>query len=75
MPHAKGDLAKPVRTQPHRKNYKQLCNAEVGRNSLPQGKAHHLVVQYQMKTYIQSITQVEQIMLRNIYECALSHDF
>jgi hypothetical protein len=30
------------------KNYRQLRNAESRRNSLPQGRAHELVVQYQM---------------------------
>lgn len=33
------------------KNHKQLRNAETGRNSLPQGKAHQLVIQYQMDSY------------------------
>lgn len=42
--------------QPYTKNYRQLRNTESGRNSLPQGKAHQLVMYYQMsalKTYIQ----------------------
>lgn len=41
------------------KNYGQPRNTEGRRNSLPQGRAHHLVIQYQMilvpKTYVQVV--------------------
>lgn len=39
-----GKPTKGLNTQ----NYKQLRNSESGRNHLPQGRAHQLIIQYQM---------------------------
>ena len=36
------------RPQPERKNQRQLSSAERGRNCLPQGRTHGLVMQFQM---------------------------
>lgn len=67
MPKWTGELA---RLQAYTKNYKQLRNAEGGRNSLLQGRAHHLIIQYQMANSenisASNITQMEQVMLSNI---------
>ena len=42
---AEGDKGKTRRPTLH-KDYRQLRNEERGRNSLPQGRAHQLVIQY-----------------------------
>lgn len=38
---------KAVSPQPYTRNYKQLRNAEIGRNCLPQGRTHRLVIECQ----------------------------
>lgn len=42
--HAKGDKERPGNSALHRENYRLLKNAENRKNSLPQGRAHKLVV-------------------------------
>ena len=43
--HANVDRGNPMRPQPYTRNYR---DAESGRNHPPQGRAHQLVIQYQM---------------------------
>ena len=62
--HAKVEEEVPMRLQPYTKNYRPLRDAESGRNSLPQGRAHQLVIQYQMVSlenrHTHNIIQAEQ---------------
>lgn len=55
------------RSQSYRKNYRQVRDAESGRNSLPQERALQLPVQYQtaLKMYI----QVTLYRLSRLYTC------
>ena len=50
-----------------KKNYRQLRNAETGGNSVLQGRAYQLVIQYQMirneNTYKASIIHSEQVVV------------
>ena len=46
--HGKLERRKTRRPQCGTDNYRQLRNAEHGRNSLPQGGAYQLVIQYQI---------------------------
>lgn len=52
--------AKPMMSESYTNNYKQLRNAENGKNSLPQGRTHCLLILYQiaLKTYIIQIKHV-----------------
>lgn len=43
----KWSFSKPRKPQPCAKKYGQLRNTESWRNSLPQRRAHHVVIQYQ----------------------------
>jgi hypothetical protein len=45
--YAKVDEGKPKRPQPYTLYYKELRNFKSGRNSILQGRAHQLVIQYQ----------------------------
>lgn len=55
--------------QSHTKFYRQLRHAESGRNSLAQGRAHRLAVQYQAVSpeniHMGSIKQTEQVTCKN----------
>ena len=42
---AKVDREKLKNSQSYTENYKQLRNSESGRNHLPQGRAHQLIIQ------------------------------
>lgn len=55
-----------MKSQLYTQNCRQLGNAEVGRNSLLQGKAHHLLAQYQM-------VSLENIYTLNIYRLSGLH--
>lgn len=52
------------------KNYRQLRDAESRRNSLTQGRAHALGIQYQMvgpeNVHTSNIIQTEQAIFRNM---------
>ena len=59
---ANTDRRKLRRPQPQAKNNRQLQNAEIRRNSLPQGRGHQLVTQYQMvspKKYIHTSDSIK----------------
>lgn len=57
--------------QLYTKSYKQLRDAERGRDRLLQGGAHQLVMQYQMASPENMLTiniiQTEKVIIRNIY--------
>lgn len=46
--HAKVDRRKSMKPQPYTEKYRQLRNAEMGRNSLPQLRKQQLVTPYQI---------------------------
>lgn len=46
--HGNMDAEKLMRIQTWTKSYSQLRNAEIGRNNLPQKRAHQVVIRYQM---------------------------
>lgn len=66
-----------MRLQSYRKNYRQLKNAEDGREVLPQRRAHQIDIQHQMicseNIHTQDIIQAEQILFRRIYVHAYMH--
>lgn len=62
-----GRVRVDYRPQPYRKNYEKL---KVGGNSLPQGRVHQLVIQFQMvspeNTHTTNIIMTEKVIFRNI---------
>ena len=67
-----------MRPQPYTKHYRQLRNAESGKNSLPQGGAHQWIIQYQLMSHesidSSNITQAVQVIFRKIYICACNNN-
>lgn len=62
------DTVKPRRPQLNTKRYKQLRNIKGGRNRFPYGRAHQLIIQYQVIspeiTHVSNIIYTEQGILR-----------
>lgn len=60
------DQGSSRRPETYTRNYRQFRNAESGRDSLPQGKGHPLINQYQMvnseNTHMSDIIQTEQVV-------------
>lgn len=53
-----------MKPQPQTKNSRQLRNAERGRSSLPQGRAHQLFIQHQMVSPEDMYIQVTYRLIR-----------
>lgn len=70
---AKTDREKSKWSQLYTKNDRQLRDAEGRRNSLPQKRAHQLVIQHQMvsteNVHASSIIQNEYMVWEHIYIC------
>jgi hypothetical protein len=66
-----------MRPQPYTNNYRQLRSAESGRESLPKGGAHQLVVQYQMVSlkniHTRNTIQAGLVIFGNIYVYTYMH--
>ena len=76
--HAKVDRWKTTQPQPYTKNYRQLRNVESGRHSLPEERAHQLVIQYQMVSPANmhrwvNIIQAEWVIISNIHSQTHTH--
>lgn len=60
-----------MRTQPYTRNYRKQRDAESKRNSLLQGKAQQLIIQYPVgspeNVHTRNIVRTEQVIFRNTH--------
>ena len=67
------------RPQPYPKYYRQLRKSGSKRNSLPQGRAHQLIIQHQIvipeNIHRNNIIQTKQLIFRNIHVCTHTYAY